>query len=73
MPKLGFLNCFIVNKIKQNVPQVSLTISCVNWWLRHLDAYMKSWVQTHVQIHEFVYLVVYVMHILLYVMHPHIP
>jgi hypothetical protein len=47
MPKLGFPNCFIVNKIKENVAHASLTKSCVTWWLRHLDASMR-WVQTHV-------------------------
>jgi hypothetical protein len=48
MPKLEFPNCFIVNKIKQNVAHVSPTNSCVTWWLRYLDASMRSWVQTHV-------------------------
>jgi len=59
MPKLGCPNCFIVNKLKENV---ALPIKgCVIWWLRHLDASMRSWAQiqaTHV--HEFVYLVMYI-------------
>jgi hypothetical protein len=38
MPMLGFLNCFIIKKIKQNATQVLSTKSCVIWWLRHLDA-----------------------------------
>jgi len=71
MPKLGFPNYFIVNKIKENVAQASPTKSCVTWWLKHLDASMRSWVQIHVHscasIHEFLYLVVYMMHILVYV------
>jgi hypothetical protein len=58
MPKLGFPNCFIVNNIKQNVAQVFLTKSCVTSWLRHLDASMRSWVQTWAN--SFIYLVVYV-------------
>jgi hypothetical protein len=63
-----FPNCFIVNKIKENVAQVSLAKSCVTWWLRHLDAYLNSWVQIYVtHVHEFKYLVVYMMHILMYV------
>jgi hypothetical protein len=47
MPKLGFPNYFIVNKRKQNVVQVLSTKSYVTWWLRHLDATMRSWVQTY--------------------------
>ncbi len=65
MPQLGFPNYFIVNKMKKNVAQVLPTMSCVTWWLRHLDASMRSWVQTH--LHEFLYLVVYTMHIYVYV------
>ncbi len=37
MAKLGFSNCFIVNKIKENVAQTLPTKSCVTWWLQHLD------------------------------------
>jgi hypothetical protein len=60
MPKLEFLNCFIVNKIKQNVAQVLLTKSCVTWWLRHLDTSMRFLVQTWAtRVHEFVYKVVH--------------
>jgi hypothetical protein len=60
MPKLGFSNCFIVNKIKENVAQALLTKSCVTWWLGHLDASMKSWVQTKAtDVHEFIYLAMY--------------
>ncbi len=59
MPKLGFPNCFIVSKIKENVAQALPTKSCVTWWLRHLDASMRSWVRIHVNsctsIHEVVY------------------
>jgi hypothetical protein len=70
MPKLGFPNCFIVNKIKENVAQALPTNNCVTWWLRHVDASMRSWVQTHViHVDEFVYLVVYMMHISMYCVH----
>jgi hypothetical protein len=65
MPKLGFPNYLIVKKIKQNIAQVLPTKS---WWLRHLDASMRSWVQTQaIHVHEFIYLVVYMMHIFVYV------
>ncbi len=68
MPKLGFPNCFIVNKLKQNVAQSLPIKSCVTWWPRPLEASMRSCVQTHVTcVHEFVYLVVYMMYILVYV------
>jgi len=54
--KLGFPNCFIVNKIKENVAKVLPTKSCVIWWLSHLDVSMRSWVQTWAtHVHEFVY------------------
>ncbi len=56
MPKLGFPNYFIVNKIKQNVAHVLPTKSCVIWWRRHLDASRRSLVQTRAtHVHEFVY------------------
>jgi len=56
MPNLGFLNCFIVNKIKENIAQFLPKKSCVTLWLRHLDASMRSWVQTWaIHVHEFVY------------------
>jgi hypothetical protein len=68
MPKLGFPNYFIVNKVKQNVAQTLQSKICVIWWLRQLDASMRFWVQTHViHVHEFLYLVMYTMHILVYV------
>jgi len=54
MPKLGFPNCFTVNKIKENVTQAPLTKSCVTWWLKHLDASMRSWVQIHLtHVHQY--------------------
>ncbi len=57
MSKLGFPNCFIINKIKENVAQALPIKSCVTWCLKHLDASMKSWVQTHVthviHVHEY--------------------
>ncbi len=48
MSKLGFSNYFKINKLKQNVAHVLLTKSCVTWWLSHLDAPMRSWIQTWV-------------------------
>jgi hypothetical protein len=41
MPKLGFPNYFIVNKVKQNVAQTLQSKICVIWWLRQLDASMR--------------------------------
>jgi len=68
MPKLGFPNYFIVNKVKKNVAQTLQSKICVIWWLRQLDVSMRFWVQTHViHVHEFLYLVMYTMHILVYV------
>jgi hypothetical protein len=56
MPKLGFPNCFIVNKIKENVAKDLSTKSCVTWWLKLLDASMRYWVQTWAtHVHEFLY------------------
>ncbi len=44
MPKLGFPNCFIGNKIKENIAQTLPAKSCATRWPRHLEDSMKSWV-----------------------------
>jgi hypothetical protein len=46
MPKLGLPNSFIINRIKENVAKDFPTKSYVTWWLRHLEASMRSWIQT---------------------------
>jgi hypothetical protein len=42
MSTLGFLNDFIVEKIKQKVTQPLLTKGGVVWWQRHWDDSMRS-------------------------------